>query len=136
MKHLLYSFLFLVIIPNALAQTQTIKVMSGVQNEGGFKLIVAEVSPKSKVLEIVKVIEIEKYGNHEHFKIPKTDKVFVIAVPISENVKEGMEIPQNLSAEVQTLGVEGMRSFNLTITQSEDEVFHYTLTNVHWGHRD
>jgi hypothetical protein len=136
MKHLLYSFLFLVIIPNALAQTQTIKVMSGVQNEGGFKLIVAEVSPKSKVLEIVKVIEIEKYGNHEHFKIPKTDNVFVIAVPISENVKEGMEIPQNLSAEVQTLGVEGMRSFNLTITQSEDEVFHYTLTNVHWGHRD
>lgn len=136
MKFLFYSLFFLIIMPNLAAQTQTMKVMSGVQNDGGFKLVVAEMNPKSKLLDVVKVMEMEKYGNHEHFKIPKANKVFVIAVPISESVEEGKELPQSLSEEIQILGVESMRSFNLTITQSEDGVFHYTLTNVHWEHSE
>ncbi len=97
MKHFFYSLLFLLIGPNLVAQTQTMKVMSGVQNEEGFKLVVAEMNPKSKLLDVVKVMEIKKYGNHEHFKIPKTNRVFVIAIPISENVEEGKEIPKLIS---------------------------------------
>ncbi len=59
---------------------------------------------KSKILDVVKVMEMEKYGNHEHFKIPKTNKMFVIAVPFRRSVEEGKNFHKDYE-EVQILGV-------------------------------
>lgn len=136
-----YTFLTLLFVAQLIstatfAQHQKMKVMSGVQNEEGFKLIIAEKDSETEILKVVEIIELKAFGSHEHFKIPKTDRIFVIALPISGEIDKGETISEKMMSGVQILGVGSMHSFNLTITQSEDGIFHYTLTNVHWEHAE